>query len=862
MNFQRQRQHLATKPGDGGRAYSGEQKPFHEMLDEHGAWRSIYGNLMSKLDLLNRSELRRFNDRMDATLREMDITFNVDRTQRRPGMMRKPWECDLLPQIFEPFEWELIERGVAQRLRAFELFLKDIYGKKEILRSQTVPLRPILGSPAYLHAALGVPTSAGDYLHLCGVCLTRDHLGRLAVRSHHFTHASGIAYMMQNRRILTRVHPDLFSDYAVGSIAGTPLAILEQLRRMSPQGSKHFNAVLLTPGPRSAVFSEHTFLARRMGLQLVMGGDLVVLDDHLMMKTVGGLERVDLIYNRVAHDFLDPLVCRRDSLLGVPGLVHCLRKGTVSLVNSLGSELADDRSLLSFANQIIRFYLGEQPIIPTISTYWLGDIDQREMVLADLGRYRIRSLHRQEVLGHWRGLPASGKDEQAIRQTLRRNPQHYVAQTVDEGANTLCLENGTFEERLQDHMVFAFRSPRGFELVPGALTQVSAQNSFLTGFENGGTSKDTWVLRSDQSDLGLESLMGSGSEGLIIGERKVTSRVAESFYWLGRYLERMQGLTGMIATIESLELEELTASERKLYRPIWSRVLPPLEDRSGRSRALASKLDRYKLLLHPDEPDSAASLLRKACFNAESIMEALSPECWSILAELRMHFERVHFRQEESDLNLGRATKKLTAWVDRLVPQFYATLESTTLGDEGRHLCDVGRYLERALITANAVLAIQTALHGQLARSSQAEHATEIELSAFLRLLGSRDSYRRVYQMRAQPLQVLQLLWQNPEAPRSAFYCLTRMHNSLREAGLITVNGNRSSSEAIESSLSVLAQIDWAAYLDRQSSNQAIGSRAPSALGHLLSDLYTSLAGLHVTLSDSFFSHQAAIQAD
>ncbi len=832
---------------------------WHEQLAPDGSARPQFQRVFERIGTLPRNELRTLGERMAATMREMDVTFNVTRSGSGEMSRRRPWDCDLIPQVFTAEEWGLIERGTNQRLRAFDLFLSDVYGKKEILRQGVIPLRSVLGSPSYLHAALGIPPSGGHYLHLCGLSLTRDPGGRLAVRTHYFQKGSGISYMMQNRRILSRVDPDPFVDQPIASLAEVPLDILTHIQSLANEGDNELTAILLTPGPGSSAYSEHSFLARRMGMQLAQGGDLVVLGNRLYLKVVGGLEQVEVIYNRLAHAYIDPLACRRDSLIGVPGLAHCLRGGSASMLNALGSELADDRSLLCFSAQIIRFYLGEEPLLPTVGTYWLGDIDQREMVLENLAAYRIRPLVGEEVLGNPRGLPNTDRDEQAIRQAVRLNPQSYVAQTIKEGAATLAIEGSQLVTRVQDHTVFALRHGTGFRVFPGALTRISGEGSALTAFEAGGGSKDTWVLVDENKPVEGTTTFEQGREVFVI-TRKITSRVAESFYWLGRYLERLNSLSYMIQVMESLELEDLNAAERRHYRPIWSRLLPPVEGGSHHRRGIGSRLDRYLKMVRTGREESCASLVHRVSANADSIQEYLTPEAWSVLAELRLLYANQKEKPNASEKELIRVTKRLSEGTQRLVPRFYAVAEMTLLADEGLHLWKLGIHLEVAIITANAVLSIQSALRNQLQRSMEFDHATEIELSAFLRLLGSRDAYRRVHQMRARPLQVLELLWQSEEAPRSVLHALQRCADVLRKPAMRQAMGTSSVLEHVEALVALLCHLDWNSHIDDlPKTDTGTPRQRAGALQQLLAELYHSLLKTHDLVTDGFLSHQAHI---
>jgi uncharacterized circularly permuted ATP-grasp superfamily protein/uncharacterized alpha-E superfamily protein len=789
---------------------SGQPPAWSEVLDEAGRPRASYGPLLERLAALPRSELRLLDQRMEATMRELGVSFDLS---KGGGLGQKPWSCDVLPHVFSGDEWALVVRGLRQRMRAFELFLRDVYGEQEILRRGVIPIAPVLGSPHFQRPAVHLAPASGRYLHLGAICLKRETGGALQVSSQHFGHATGISYMVQNRRVLARVAPETFSDLSVSSIAETPTAILEALRETADLSLGEPLIVMLSPGPGSPFYTEHSFMARRMGVPLVQGGDLLVLDDHVYLKTIGGLERVHVIYNRVFDQLLDPMVLERGSTLGVPGLVHCVRKQTVSLVNALGSQLADDRALLTFAPRIVRFYLSEAPILATMPTYWCGDLDQRELVLSNLAEYRILPRIGDRLFGNKRGLTPSAAEEAVLRQEIRRRPDLFVAQPIAQGAKTLCFEGGGTVERRQDQLIFALQKGAGIEVFPGALTRIAPEGSLFTAAGLGGGSKDTWVLSADAESITLQSRPRRPRE-IHLPTRRVTSRVAEVFYWMGRYLERANNLAYLIQVVETLELEELNATERKLYRPMWNRLLPHL-DGSGR-RSIATPCDRYRLVLQPDEPGALTNVLRRALNNADAIQDALSPEAWAALSRVRTVFARHRFLANSPDAVCARVTRKLSEMTTHVIPQFFGLAESSMMSDDGWRFCLLGQQLERAIITANAPLACSKAFTGPADKPAQLGHHTEIELSAFLRLLGTRDAYRRVYQMRAEPLPVLRLLFQNPEAPRSVLHSLQNC------AALLKATDPEQTAVATQRTLSVigafcerLRRTDWAVFFEQ-----------------------------------------------
>ncbi len=831
---------------------------WHEVYAPDGTTRPLFSKLASDLADLAPADLRVLDDRMEATLREMGVTFDITRND---PWGQQPWTCDLLPQMFASEDWAFLVAGIRQRLRAFECFLQDIYDRREILRAGVVPIHAVLGSPHYQNAAIGLLRPRDSFLHLSGVCISRDARGLWQVKHHHFSHATGISYMMQNRRALARVIPELFQDTPVQSLAEVPLIILERLRETAAAFGGDPTVVLLSPGAGRTLSTEQSFLARRMGIPMVQGGDLLVLNDCVYLKTVRGLERVEVIYNRVADAWLDPLVFRRDSMLGVPGLVHCLRKGTVALVNAVGAQLADDRSLLAFAPQIIRFYLGEAPLLPTSPTNWLGDIDQREMVLENLDDYRIRPIFRENTSGSWeRALPA---DEASLRAELRRAPANYVAQPHDEGATTVCYERGKMVEHPQDHIVFAVRNGAEFDVFPGALTRVHSQQAASGDFGFGWTSKDSWV-RSDALTEPLLPALSFRVPDATLPSRHATSRVAEAFFWMGRYLERAHHQAYLISVVETLETEELNSAERKHYRPMWNRLLPPLEKSAGTSRrSIANLRDRYRLVLAP-EPGSVVSTFLRAVRNAESVQDSLSPEAWATISNLRTRFQRTRFREELSETEAVRTTRRMADFVTQLIPQFFAVSANTMLADDGWRFCEMGQMLERAIITANSIVSISKSLDWTPA--ANAAHGAEIELSAFLRLLGSRDAYRRIYQMRAEPIPALEMLWQNPQVPRSVVRCLVHCARCLRESIAPELLATSGAPAAIDALIQRIQRIDWRAFVrPPQEEDQPalrvsqLGAPAPEDLEPLLDSLLGGTMGIHDVIADSFLNHQARI---
>ncbi len=823
---------------------------YSELFDEAGVPRAVYAPLFARMEGASRADLRRLDEQLEATMREMGVTFDIARD--RPWG-RRPWYCDQLPQVFKASEWAPLARGMAQRMQAYECFLRDVYGEQRILRSGQIPLQPVLGSPHYQRAAAGLVAPGGAFLHLGGMAVARVDDGRMVVKHHYLSHASGISYMIQNRRAMARVMPETFADYSVHSIADAPTDMMEVMRGFS--GEIDPTVVLLSSGQGSAVYSEHSFLARRMGIPLVQGGDLLVMNDHVYLKTVSGLEPVEVIYSRISDQWLDPLVFRRDSMLGVPGLVQCIRLGTVAVVNAVGAQLVDDRAMLAFAPALIRYYLGETPTLDGVETFWLGDLDQREMVLGDLDRYFIRPIYGERVLTPPRGRVMDDRRRKSVVREILTNPAGFVAQPHGVDASTLCFDGGKAAERFQDHILFALRRGEGdYSVFPGSLTRITGENSQTTASELGGGSKDTWVELGD-GELAVGGLAPRLGSELRAPMQLVTSRVAESFYWTGRYLERARNLAGMIGVIEALETEELNPTERMLYRPVWNRMLPPLDGEGGTRRTISNATGRYRLTLDAKERGSVINLVQRATWNGESVLECLSMEAWGALSHLQGRFARTRMRRTITDAERGAMTRKMCDHATGLIAQFFGTAQMTMIADGGWSFCKIGREVERSVTTANAVASMVRSLVRTCGPGR--EHARELQLSAFLRLLASRDVYRRIYQMRVETGAVLRMFFQNEVAPRSVARCLGEVRRMLGDSQVESIGAMERTAAAIQALHEEVAHTDWEALVAREI--ELPTEPVPVAESELVRRVDSALArtlSIHGLVSDGFLNHQ------
>jgi uncharacterized circularly permuted ATP-grasp superfamily protein len=466
---------------------------FDEVFDGTGAIRQHYDALVKRLAELSPDDLRRRERLRDEAFRTAGITFTVYGEEEG---IERTFPMDLLPRLIPADEWDEIERGLAQRVTALNRFLDDLYvGERAVLHDGIVPRWLVTSSSGFTREAAGVPVPKGARCLVAGIDLVRDADGTYRVLEDNLRNPSGISYVLENRASMTRVLPGAFGDHAVRSVDHYGNALLRALRNVAPAAAgDEPTVVVLTPGIYNAAYFEHAFLARQMGVELVEGRDLVV-DEHVVsMRTTRGLERVDVIYRRIDDDFLDPVVFRPDSTMGVPGLMAAARGGNVTIANAVGNGVADDKAVYAFVPELIRYYLGEEPIIPNCETYLLWDADQRAMVLDRLDELVVKPVAESGGYGMLIGPSANDEELATFRKRILDDPRGYIAQEVVGLSRHPTLVGDHLEGRHIDLRPFVL-SGEDVEVIPGGLTRVALRKgSLVVNSSQGGGSKDTWVL--------------------------------------------------------------------------------------------------------------------------------------------------------------------------------------------------------------------------------------------------------------------------------------------------------------------------------------------------------------------------------
>lgn len=464
---------------------------YDEMFTAEGMPRPQYRALMERLIELSPDELRRRQQAADLAFLNQGITFTVyggdEGTERI-------FPYDLLPRIITRDEWETIERGLTQRITALNLFLKDVYNEGRILADGIVPRDLIYTCRHFRREMRGVRVPRDIYVAVVGTDLVRVDNGQFVVLEDNLRVPSGVSYMLANRQVIKNAFPRLFANYGIRPIDHYGQALLATLRSLAPPHRADPTIVLLTPGVYNSAYFEHTFLARLMGIELVEGRDLLVHDNIVYMRTTAGFRRVDVIYRRIDDDFIDPLAFRPDSTLGVAGIFNAYRAGNIALANSIGTGIADDKAIYAYVPRIIRYYLGEDPILPNVETYLLSDESQRRYVIEHLEELVVKAVGESGGYGMLIGPHSTAEQREKFRRQILADPRNYIAQPTLALSRAPCFIDGRVEARHVDLRPYILYGDT-ITIVPGGLTRVALRRgSLVVNSSQGGGSKDTWVL--------------------------------------------------------------------------------------------------------------------------------------------------------------------------------------------------------------------------------------------------------------------------------------------------------------------------------------------------------------------------------
>ncbi len=833
-------------------AYERLKQPGNEQFDGAGRLQRLHRKCLESLDRLKTGDLKQrmaFIERATA-----DLGLHADRLRESADDVGT-FRMDLYPRILPPGEWEQVQSGVLQRARAFGAYIQDIYRNREILHDGIVPPEIVFEDPAFHPELHGVPMPESGPLVIGAVDLIRTGSGQWQVLENRLSTPTGISYVIQIRRILAQALPELFEQMPVFPVASFATRLSEAF---AEQGRARSGGqplvVLLSEGESGRHFFEESFLARHMGIPLARTADIVVRERKVFLKTIHGLIRIDVIYRRMEPALLDPVAFATGWELGIPGLIQCARMGTVQVINAMGCGVADNRALLPYSDQIIRYYTGQRAILKTVPTYHGFDPDQREWMLDHAEEAVLKTVCHPETLA--RSNPEAYRlfKEGKLESILDRDARKVVAQRLPEASRLPVYRNSHVD--LEGMVMRAyFIGGRQPYVLPGGLTRLfHPENERLPVGHRFHALKDTWILRERQGSRGRS---GRLEAQISPTEFPLTSRAAEAFYWIGRYLERARGTARMLNTLGELRWGELTPKERALYKPLLDAIMAATSQ-NLRLRKEARDLSRLTspLLFDAANPASVRSCLALVRFNASSIRSFITPEFWRSIGAAHQLLDLPPRRKPR-----GTALRDILEQLVDAGDHIYGVGQRTLLHDAGWQFLRIGLLLERALSHATILSKVLPRL-----AERQWEHLRDdTDLTALLRLLGVLDAYHRKYRSRAYLDRVTQLLWQSPNCTGSILFAAREIHGALLSVGRET--GPNAGLEELVREADALDQ--WLVELPMEkifpartveldrglTRKNAFSAGAMKNCQACMAHMSKVLEKLHDRLEDTFFSH-------
>ncbi|HEX3657373.1 MAG TPA: circularly permuted type 2 ATP-grasp protein [Pirellulales bacterium] len=804
-----------------------------EMLEPAGGLRPQWQKLVGLLDELGPAELMSRWDWARRLIRENGITHNV---YDNPDGLARPWNLDLLPLLLAAAEWQTVSAALVQRARLLNAILADLYGPATSVSSGLLPPELVYDNGSFLRACHGQRPPLGQWLHLYAADLLRAPDGQFRVLSDGTQSPSGAGYSLENRIVLTRVLPTVFQQCNVLRLAPFFITLRQNLAALAPVNRENPRVVVLTPGPYNEAYFEHAYLARYLGYALVQGKDLTVRDCKVYLKTLGGLQRVDVILRRVDDDYCDPLEMYPQSFLGVPGLLQAVRDGTVAVANALGSGALQGPAFLPFLPGLCRHFLNEDLKLPSVETWWCGHPDSRNYVLNNLSSLVIKPAFPTRGTDPVFGGELSPEERDALARRIRARPRQFVAQQRIASFMAPVLLSGQVQSRRFVLRAYLAAEGNSYAVMPGGLTRfTSTRDSLVVSLQRGGGSKDTWIL--GEGPVSQVSLLASPSAPVALsrGGGDLSSRVADDLFWLGRYATRSEAVVRLARCVFN-RLADPNALESPLATNILMRELVGWVI-AGRGPAAAREL--AVAMFSARDPSGLRRAASRLHAMARVLRDRISTDAWRILQAIDRDLADFNANVDEDEIAV------VFELFNQLITSFLAfggmAADSMTRGQSWRFL-DIGLRLERAISAARLV---------RMTLVDKNEEEASL-LDALLETGDSSLTYRRRYLTQLEVPAVVDLLIADETNPRSTAYQIVAIDEHLSHLPRESMHPQRNPDQQLTQQLRTLLRLT-----DLSCACSLTGARRPG-LDTLMATVIDLMGTLSDVLSRSFFSHASA----
>jgi uncharacterized circularly permuted ATP-grasp superfamily protein/uncharacterized alpha-E superfamily protein len=815
------------------RGYAADSTALDEMIEADGSLRPHWRQFLSMLDELGPEELRQRWDQAKRLIHENGVTHNV---YGDPSGLDRPWSLDLIPLLIPSEQWSFVSAGLIQRARLLDELLKDLYGPAKMIAEGLLPPELVWANPGFLRPCHGINPPQNRWLHLYAADLVRNSAGQYEVLSDRTQAPSGAGYSLENRIVLSRALPSLFRQCNVERLAPFFGALRDSLASLSPRNRENPRVVLLTPGPYNETYFEHSYLARYLGYSLVQGNDLTVRDDNVYLKTLGGLQRVDVILRRVDDGFCDPVELFAGSYLGVPGLLQAIRLGNVAVANALGAGVLQAPGFLPFLPGLCRRLLGEELKLPSVPTWWCGQPKELQYVLEHLEELVIKSAHPTPGEDPIFGRTLTSAQIAGLEEKLKARPGNYVAQNQIAASTTPALVDGQVQPRR--FVVRSYLAAQGdsYAVMHGALTRVTQSgDSLVVSLQQGGGSKDTWILADGPVSYVTLLPPASLPVALSRGGGDLPSRIADDMFWLGRYVERAESQVRLAREVSARITDQSGVENAHAIE-----VLAAAWREEGNLSGAEFTREFISGVLGDARGGGLRAVVRSVHDLARILRDHMPADAWRVLQEIHRKVE--YFEIRDDYVSVG-----VVGLLDNLIVLFAAfsglASDSMPRGQAWRFL-DIGRRIERADFLI------------QLLRDTLVDPGTDpVLLEAVLEITDSSQTYRRRYLTRWETHAIADLLLADETNPRSAAHQIAILGEHL--ATLPRDPARPTTHQAQRIILKLRTSIELA-NLGEICSAPAGASR--DGLIVFLSDILDQLRSLTDAITQMYFSHATVSQ--
>lgn len=816
---------------------------YDELLGEDGNLRPFWLTFFESLNKMGQAEVEDRSRDILRLLKENGVTYNI---YDDPSGLNRSWNLDIIPFLISKEEWKKVEPGLVQRAHLLDLILKDIYGDRTLVKKGLLPAELIYNHNGFLRQCVGIPPQSKHSLILYSADLARSDNGHIWVINDRTQAPSGYGYALENRTAMSRINPELFSDLKVRQLSAYFNDLQQSLQSIAPHNNENPRVVILTPGPSNETYFEHSYLSSYMGFTLVQGDDLMVRDNYVWLKTIGGLEKVDVILRRVDDIYCDPLELKSDSQLGVPGLLQAVRSGNVSIANPLGSSVLENPGLMPFLQSIARYYFNEDLILPTIASWWCGQPKELNYVLNNLEKLVIKKIFRNNLAGsNSIDVALLSKDKiNQLKQAIKTHPHLFVGQEKVAFASTPSLVNGKIEPRNALFRSFLVSNNFNYTAMSGGLTRTSSRkDNMLISNQLGGISKDTWIISANKDNTvhhrkELFNTITPASTGVL------PSHTAENLFWVGRYAERILGnarfqRTVMQSLIEGNKslLDDDVETEAILLKALTNFTFTypgfveeqPVEDVWGELSAILFDDKRGSSLAYN------CQLFSRAVY---AVRGQWSTDTWRVLRTM----EEDWVTASKANLTHFKMMTVLDSLITSLVAFIGLNRESISR-EQGWIMLDAGRKIEQSLLLIRM-------LRATLVSFTNEDVAYNLQ-EAVLKSNEALANYRYKYRVPIQLALVLELLLLDINNPRSLIHQLDRIKNHFTQLPRFGNTDQLAEHERLILEAHTLVKLASKAHLSKL--NEPLSEY--THLSDFLHKVYNLLAVIPDAISKTYFKH-------